>query len=549
MKVQVLIHIKHVPKTHRAWQRYERNCMRRKAAVQVQKKPSTDAKPTAAAYVRMSTDNQNYSVSHQLHCIIEYAQRHGIEIIKTYTDEGRSGLDFSSRPGLRCLIEDVQSGVVPFQSILAYDVSRWGRFQDLDESAYYEYICRRAGVAIVYCAEDFENNGSSVSSIIKSVKRAMAAEYSRELSTKVFAAQCRFVEMGFKQGGRAGFGLRRVPISASGKAKTALGFGERKNHPTDRVVLVPGPSDELETLRGIYDWYVLERLSESEIAFLLNAMEAPRECGRPWTRDCVRDVLTNEKYIGNIIYNRASFKLRKYHVENPASMWIQRIGAFPPLIPVALFRKAQQERKHRLAPIPKEELLAMLRKLHEKHGKVTTLLIDQDNTLPGAQMFAYYFGTMLEAYALAGLRPINEHRFVATRKIVRTVRADTHERIVGLIAKTGVSQVNGSSRNTLLLDDRCVLKITIARCLYEKQASPRWRIRLDEESRCDFVLAVLLDLENTRASTFYLFPKADFLKVQITLTEANMRTMEQYRYPSLNAIFEGRPSTNIPTHC
>ncbi|KAB0331038.1 recombinase family protein [Janthinobacterium sp. PLB04] len=511
--------------------------MRRKAAVHVPKALLTGAKPTAAVYVRMSTDNQNHSVSHQLHCISDYAERHGIDIIRTYADEGRSGLDFSSRPGLRCLIEDVQSGVAPFQSILAYDISRWGRFQDLDESAYYEYICRRAGVAIVYCAEDFENNGSSISSIIKSVKRAMAAEYSRELSSKVFAAQCRFVEMGFKQGGRAGFGLRRIPISASGKAKPALGFGERKSHPTDRVLLVPGPSDELEILRGVYDWYVLEKLSESEIAFLLNAMEAPRECGRAWTRDCVRDVLTNEKYIGNIIYNRASFKLRKRHIENPTSMWIQRIGVFPPLIPVTLFRKAQQERKRRLAPIPKEELLAMLRKLYEKHGKVTTTLIDQDDTLPGAQMFAYYFGTMLEAYTLAGLPPTNICKFIATRAVVSNVRAATHEQIKALIIGAGVGLEKGPSRNTFLLNGETLLKIAIARCLYEKTALPRWRVRMDEESRCDFVLAVLLDLQNQKADSYYLFPKADFLKVQITLTEANMSTLRQYKHASLDAMF------------
>ncbi|MEO6246527.1 MAG: hypothetical protein ABIQ12_13930 [Opitutaceae bacterium] len=28
----------------------------------------------------------------------------------------------------------------------SYDVSRWGRFQDADESGYYEYICKRAGI-------------------------------------------------------------------------------------------------------------------------------------------------------------------------------------------------------------------------------------------------------------------------------------------------------------------------------------------------------------------------------------------------------------------
>mgnify|MGYP006201013309 CR=1 FL=1 len=39
-------------------------------------------------------------------------------------------------------------------------------------------------------------------------KRAMAGEYSRELSAKVFAGQCRLIELGFRQGGPAGYGLR-----------------------------------------------------------------------------------------------------------------------------------------------------------------------------------------------------------------------------------------------------------------------------------------------------------------------------------------------------
>lgn len=69
-----------------------------------------------------------------------------------------------------------------FNFILVYDVSRWGRFQDADESAYYEYICKRAGINVAYCAEQFENDGSPVSTIVKGVKRAMAGEYSRELS-------------------------------------------------------------------------------------------------------------------------------------------------------------------------------------------------------------------------------------------------------------------------------------------------------------------------------------------------------------------------------
>ena len=118
-----------------------------------------------------------------------------------------------------------------YSSILVYDVSRWGRFQDADESAYYEYICRRAGVAVHYCAEQFENDGSPMSTIIKSIKRTMAGEYSRELSTKVFQGACRLIQLGYKQGGTAGFGLRRMLIDQNGAAESDAENGRAKKHP------------------------------------------------------------------------------------------------------------------------------------------------------------------------------------------------------------------------------------------------------------------------------------------------------------------------------
>lgn len=164
----------------------------------------------AAKYVRMSTEHQRYSTENQSQVITQYASCRHIEIVRTYADEGKSGLRIEGRDGLKQLIEDVQNDASDFSTILVYDVSRWGRFQDADESAYYEYICKRAGISVQYCAEQFENDGSPVSTIVKGVKRAMAGEYSRELSTKVFAGQCRLIELGFRQGGPPGYGLRSV---------------------------------------------------------------------------------------------------------------------------------------------------------------------------------------------------------------------------------------------------------------------------------------------------------------------------------------------------
>src|SRR3954454_1100771 len=93
----------------------------------------------AAQYVRMSTEHQQYSTANQGDVIQEYADRRGFEIVQTYADEGKSGLSVAGREALRRLIDDVQGGRAEYAAILVYDVSRWGRFQDADESAYYEY--------------------------------------------------------------------------------------------------------------------------------------------------------------------------------------------------------------------------------------------------------------------------------------------------------------------------------------------------------------------------------------------------------------------------
>ena len=238
----------------------------------------------AAQYVRMSTEHQKYSTENQSEAMQQYAAQRGIEIVRTYADEGKSGLSLEGRDALKQLIEDVQTEKADFSTILVYDVSRWGRFQDADESAYYEYICKRAGISVQYCAEQFENDGSPVSTIVKGVKRAMAGEYSRELSVKVFTGQCRLIELGYRQGGPPGYGLRRSLIDQTGAAKGELSRGEHKSIQTDRVVLVPGPPEEIDTVRWIYRSFVKNGKPEREIANILNERGITTDLGRPWTR-------------------------------------------------------------------------------------------------------------------------------------------------------------------------------------------------------------------------------------------------------------------------
>ncbi len=100
----------------------------------------------AAQYVRMSTEHQQYSTENQADVIREYAAKHNIEVVRTFEDAGKSGLQMRGRNALRKLIDVVEAGQADFNTILVYDVSRWGRFQDVDESAYYEFTCKRLGI-------------------------------------------------------------------------------------------------------------------------------------------------------------------------------------------------------------------------------------------------------------------------------------------------------------------------------------------------------------------------------------------------------------------
>jgi DNA invertase Pin-like site-specific DNA recombinase len=246
----------------------------------------------AAQYVRMSTEHQQYSPENQLEIIRQYAAAHNMEIVQEYSDHGRSGLNIAGREGLNQLMADVEAKRTNFTSLLVYDVSRWGRFQDVDESAYYEYVLKRSGIRVHYCAEQFENDGSMSSSVLKTLKRSMAAEYSRELSVKVFSGQCRLIELGFRQGGPAGYGLRRQLIDRNQAPKGLLGRGERKSLQTDRVILVPGPQNEIEVVQKIYTRFVTDKQTEREIAEQLNGAGILGEHGRPWTRATVHQVLT-----------------------------------------------------------------------------------------------------------------------------------------------------------------------------------------------------------------------------------------------------------------
>jgi DNA invertase Pin-like site-specific DNA recombinase len=495
--------------------------------------------------VRMSTEHQKYSTENQAEIIARYAAQRGITIVRTYADEGKSGLRLDGRDALKQLIGDVREGRADFSIILVYDVSRWGRFQDADESAYYEFQCKEAGITVQYCAEQFENDGSLSATIIKSMKRAMAGEYSRELSVKVFTGQCRLISLGFRQGGMAGYGLRRQLIDEHRKPKAELSIGEQKSLQTDRVILVPGPSEEVDTVRRMYRLFVEQQRSEQEIAATLNIEGKVTDLGRPWTRGTVHQLLTNEKYIGNSLYNRVSFKLKQKRIVNPPDMWVRADGAFAPVIDTHLFAKAQRIIEERNRRFTNAEMLERLGFLLTETGWLSGLIIDEHENMPSSSVYRVRFGSLLRAYALVGFSPGRDYRYVETN---RALRAIYPEMIAGAIA--GIERLGGTvHRNPitdiLTVNDEFTASVVIVRSFQTPGGALRWKIRCDTRLSPDLTVALRMNADNSAILDYYLLPRIDIASSRLRLAEDNGLHLDAYRFDTLDALFNLASRSNI----
>jgi DNA invertase Pin-like site-specific DNA recombinase len=500
-------------------------------------KITDETKLPAAQYVRMSTEHQKYSTENQGDIIKEYADSHGMVIVKTYADDGKSGLSIDGRDALKRLIDDVETGKANFNVILVYDISRWGRFQDADESAYYEYICKRVGIGVIYCAEQFTNDGSPVSTIVKGVKRAMAGEYSRELSVKVFKGQCKLIEQGYRQGGPAGFGLRRMLIDQHGNRKGLLLQGEYKSLQTDRVILVPGPQDEINNVRSIYKLFVHEGKSELDIASWLNATGVRTDLGRYWTRGTVHQVLINEKYIGNNIFNKLSFKLKKKRVKNPPDMWIRTDGAFDAIVDSQIFYQVQGIILERNRRYSNEEMLDRLKYLFQKNGKLSGLLIDETDGMPSSAVYRTRFHGLVRAYRLVGYTPDRDYQYIQINRFLRKYHKRIIDDVINQIKDLGGMVVRDDKNDLLLINNEFTTSIVVARCWQTPAGSLRWIIRLDTGLAPDITVAIRMDTANQTPIDYYLLPIIDIQMGRFRLAEENGANIDTYRFENLEFFF------------
>jgi DNA invertase Pin-like site-specific DNA recombinase len=465
----------------------------------------SNARVPASQYLRMSTEHQRYSLENQSAAIEKYAEKHGFSVIQTYSDAARTGVVFRRRDGLRRLIQDVVQRAAAYEAILVYDVSRWGRFQDCDEAAYYEFLCKSAGIPVHYCAESFSNDNTLPNLILKSLKRVMAAEFSRELGCKVYAGQKRLAALGYRQGGPAGYGLRRLLVSEDGTPKQILLAGQRKSITTDRVIQVAGRPKEVRCVRDIYQMFVGQQMNYTAIASELNRRRIAYFGDAPWNGRAVQTILTHPRYVGSNVYGRSSQRLYTSTVIRPRSEWTIVPKAFEPLIDAATFAQAQERIGLWTWNRSDTALLDSLKTIIAKGGKISEALILATPGVPCATTYRARFGSLVKAYSLLDYKTTwNEQRLEQKRR-VQSIRSNLLNQIVALSRGDVTIDVSPTHHTQLRLRTGRLVSVIVG-LLFEYRGKHRWLVKPVPAERRQIALLARLNDKNDAIKDLIVIP-------------------------------------------
>ncbi len=337
----------------------------------------------AAIYLRRSTDRQEKSLEDQRREILRYAGENGFGIVAEFVDDGVSGTSGETRKGFLAMLDEAKSPKRAWQSILVWDIKRFGRMPS-DEAGHYRWLFKQAGVEIIYTSEGF--TGTSADKFLRFFKQEAARDESATLSKAVIRGLVSLADAGWWPGGMAPYGFDlgyydhtgklfqvvrstdsgdKLILDPAGHIIRSVQRGQKvKASDTEHVRLLPGLPERIHVARRVFDWYAGgSSLGFKSIADRLNRDGVASPKGRGWALSSIRAMVMNEAYIGRVVWNRRA--MGKFHrianrreVErdgcgkrrldwNAPEDWLVYEDAHEALIDRATFERAQRIMKER----------------------------------------------------------------------------------------------------------------------------------------------------------------------------------------------------------
>lgn len=264
-------------------------------------------------YIRLSREDddkayESESITNQKSLLLQYAKENNLRVYDIYIDDGYSGTNFD-RPDFNRLLNDIELGRV--NMVITKDMSRLGRDYigtgNLIEKYFPEHNVRY--IAVTDNIDTFLDNSNNDIAPFKAIMNDM---YAKDISKKIKSSLRAKQKEGKFVGGRTPFGYDQDPND--------------KNH----LVI---NEEQVQVVKRIFDM-CLEGLTFFKIAkqLTLEGVKTPAQYYSfewknnynlkygEWHSKTIRDILTNQMYIGDMVQNRRSkvnYKVKKVIRNNP----------------------------------------------------------------------------------------------------------------------------------------------------------------------------------------------------------------------------------------
>ena len=493
------------------------------------KKPMTWWEPKkkksrqALAYYRHSAEGrQENSIEIQREAVHAFAEKYDIEIVEEFEDPGKSGLNAEGRDGFQALLERVKQNDV--ENVVCYDITRWGRFQNIDHSAAYEAKCAEHGVKVVYVVHgDLAKNEEDKDSFLdiqKALERKMAGKYSRELSQKVFAGAVKVSQQGNRAGGPAPYGTLRLEVDEQRKPIGMMKPKQHKSYPNNRVRLTPDNDGNADVIRNIFDLFVTHDYLENQIAATLNERNIPAPMGGQWQQNSIRRILQDEQYTGSVVYNKTSSKLKTKRVRNPREQWVIKPNSYDPVVERTIFEAAQTKLSLRSKRLSREEIQERIRLVFQKYNMLSYSLMRSLPDMPPRIEIIKEFGSLPEAFQ--SLYP----------NVLKKTRNNVREMI-----ESKANEVF-EYEDFLVINRMFTVKIEPT-LPFPHGYGYQWYFRIDKRCSVDITLGVpLRGVKDARILGYFPFPRFLTDEPLVCIADTSSFKIGLYGYFDLRFIFD-----------
>jgi hypothetical protein len=331
--------------------------------------------------------------------------------------------------------------------------------------------------------------------------------------------------------------------------RPVLKNGDRKYLITDHIRLRPGTEDEVAVVRWVFQEF-LQLKSETAIASQLNRKAIPTSTGKRWNRATIGRLLRNENYIGNLIFNRRSCKLRGVHTYNAPNVWIRSEDCIEPIIERAVFLRAKKIIEERRVDLPEEEMLARLRRTLIKERRLSPAIIDRTVGLPCTASYLKHFGSLRNAYRLIGYTSKRNCDYIDSRQVWIDLISKFVAEMAAAVEKAGGRAVLADTIDCLRVNGKVSVSFRIARWCpgKKKHHSPYWTVRRQVDLPKGWLVAIRMAEGNKTVLDFLCFPTTKIIVPVMKLSERTRRHSGLDRFNSFDAVIRSVSRVTKSTH-